>query len=41
MRDIERHFPLIKWFARNQEILPENRIYIDEEYFGPIRDKCC
>lgn len=34
---IERHFPLIKWFARNQEILPENRIYIDEEYFGPIR----
>ncbi|HOP30653.1 MAG TPA: SpoIIE family protein phosphatase [Spirochaetota bacterium] len=35
--DIERHFPLIKWFARNQGILPENRIYIDEEYFGPIR----
>lgn len=35
--DIERHFPLIKWFARNQEILPENRIYVDEEYFGPIR----
>lgn len=35
--DIERHFPLIKWFARNQEILTENRIYIDEESFGPIR----
>ncbi len=35
--DIERHFPLIKWFARNQGILPENRIYIDEESFGPIR----
>lgn len=35
--DIERQFPLIKWFARNQGILPENRIYIDEESFAPIR----
>ncbi len=35
--NIERHFPLIKWFARNQEILPESRVYIDEEYFGSIR----
>ncbi|HOP64718.1 MAG TPA: SpoIIE family protein phosphatase [Spirochaetota bacterium] len=34
---MERHSPLIKWFARNQEILSETRVYIDEEYFGPIR----
>ncbi len=36
--DVGRHFPLIKWFARNQEILPEIRVYTDEENFSPIRN---
>lgn len=34
---IERNFPLIQWFTRNQEILPLNRIYTDEESFRTIR----
>ncbi len=34
---LERNFPLIQWFTRNQEILPLNRIYTDEESFRKIR----
>ncbi len=36
---IDRHFPLIIWFARNQEILPLNRVYTDDLSFKPIRDE--
>ncbi|MCK7488724.1 MAG: hypothetical protein MZU97_26915 [Bacillus subtilis] len=36
---IDRHFPLIIWFARNQEILPLNRVYTDDHSFKPIRDE--
>ena len=36
---IDRHFPLIIWFARNQEILPLNRVYTDDQSFKPIRDE--
>jgi hypothetical protein len=36
---IDRHFPLIIWFARNQEILPLNRVYMDDQSFKPIRDE--
>ena len=34
---IERNFPLIQWFTRNQEILPVNRIYTDDESFRSTR----
>ncbi len=36
---IDRHFPLITWFARNQEILPLNRVYTDDQSFKPIREE--
>jgi len=36
---IERYSPLVKWFARNQKILTEDRIYRDDEYFKSIRDE--
>lgn len=36
---IDRHFPLIIWFARNQEILPLNRVYTDDQSFKPIREE--
>jgi len=36
---IDRHSPLIIWFARNQEILPLNRVYIDDISFKPIREE--
>jgi phosphoserine phosphatase RsbU/P len=36
---IDRHFPLIIWFARNQEILSLNRVYMDDQSFKPIRDE--
>lgn len=39
MVSIDRHFPLIIWFARNQEILPLNRVYTDDLSFKPIRDE--
>lgn len=34
---LDRTFPLIHWFTRNQEILPVNRVYTDEESFRAIR----
>jgi len=36
---IDRHFPLIIWFARNQEILTVNRVYTDDQSFKPIREE--
>ncbi len=36
---IDRHFPLIIWFARNQEILALNRVYVDDQSFKPIREE--
>lgn len=36
---IDRHSPLIIWFARNQEILPLNRVYTDDISFRPIREE--
>ncbi|NLV67038.1 MAG: SpoIIE family protein phosphatase [Spirochaetes bacterium] len=34
---LDRTFPLIHWFTRNQDILPVNRIYTDEESFRGTR----
>lgn len=34
---LDRTFPLIHWFTRNQDILPVNRVYIDEESFRATR----
>ncbi|HNX22883.1 MAG TPA: SpoIIE family protein phosphatase [Spirochaetota bacterium] len=36
---VDRHSPLIIWFARNQEILPLNRVYTDDQSFKPIRNE--
>lgn len=35
---LDRTFPLIHWFTRNQEILPVNRVYTDEESFKATRN---
>ncbi len=34
---LERYSPLIKWFARNQELLPKNRIFADDDSFKVSR----
>lgn len=34
---IDRHSPLIVWFARNMEILTLNRVYTDDQSFRPVR----
>ncbi len=36
---VERNSPMIRWFARNQEVLPLDRVYVDDENFGSIRDE--
>ncbi len=34
---LDRYFPLVKWFARNQEILPRNRVFVDDDSFKNSR----
>ncbi len=36
---VERNAPMIRWFARNQEVLPLDRVYIDDENFAAMRDE--
>ncbi|MCX7679626.1 MAG: SpoIIE family protein phosphatase [Spirochaetes bacterium] len=36
---VDRSAPIIRWFARNQELLPLDRIYIDDENFAPLREE--
>lgn len=36
---VERNSPMIRWFARNQEVLPLDRVYVDDENFAPMRDE--
>ena len=39
VENIDRNDILIRWFARNQEILNINRIYTDDREFGNIREE--
>jgi hypothetical protein len=36
---LDRYFPLVKWFARNQELLPKNRIFVDDDSFKSARNE--
>lgn len=35
---LERGSPVVRWFIRNQEVLPADRVYTDEKSFAEIRD---
>ena len=36
---LDRYSPLVKWFARNQELLPKNRIFVDDDSFKSSRNE--
>ncbi len=35
---LERTSPIVRWFVRNQEILSQDRVYVDDRNFADIRE---